>query len=114
VPGADKPGYGAGRDHLQVYAVGMLIDERQELDAQDGDFFVYAFDFAGFFQLKLLSFVKNLAVEAVLAGVLVAFGGIAQKPPFDDAQVIMRMPVEDLEEMRLTEVKNVACRNTAS
>jgi hypothetical protein len=48
---------------------------RKKLNAHDGDFLVNAFNIAGVVKLKLLGFVKNPAVEPVLAGVLVAPGG---------------------------------------
>lgn len=43
-PGADEAGDGIGGDHLHIDAVGMLIDKLEQLDAQDGDLFVYALD----------------------------------------------------------------------
>jgi len=50
----------------------LLIDKCEQLNAQDGDFLVYAFNFAGFVKLKLVCFIKNLTIEPVSQGVLVA------------------------------------------
>jgi hypothetical protein len=55
---------------LQI-AHGLRITKR----AHDGYFFIDAFNCAGFVKLKHLGFIKNLAVEPVLPGVLVALWG---------------------------------------
>lgn len=74
VAGADEPGDGVGGDYLQVDTVGEFIDEGEELYAQDSNLFVDTFNFESLIKLERLGFVKNLAVEPVLAGILVAFG----------------------------------------
>ena len=51
------------------------VRARKKLQRLLYDCRVNAFNFAGLIELKLLSFVKDPAVEPVLAGVLVAPGG---------------------------------------
>ena len=71
---ADQPGDGVGGDDLQIHTVGEFVDEGKELYTQNGDLFVDAFNFESLIKLKGLGLVKNLAVEPVLAGILIAFG----------------------------------------
>jgi hypothetical protein len=52
----------------------MVFNEGEELDAQDAYLFVRVFDFERPVKVELLGFVKDLAVEPVLAGVLVSYG----------------------------------------
>ena len=74
ITGTDKPGDGVCSDNLQVHSVGMFIYKAEELHAEDGDLFVYAFNFERLIKLERLGFIKNLAVEPMLPGILVAFG----------------------------------------
>jgi len=74
-PGAHHAGDGSGGAQLKVDAVGVIFDERKELNADDRDFLVNVFDVAGVYELKLAGFIKYPAVEPVLAGILVAPGG---------------------------------------
>ena len=74
-PGAHHAGDGRGGEQLKVDALGVLVHKGEKLNAYDGYFLVNTFNIACLVELKLLSFVKNPAVEPVLAGVLVAPGG---------------------------------------
>ena len=73
-PGAHHAGDGRGGEQLKVDALGVLVHKGEKLNAYDGYFLVNTFNIAGLIKLKLLSFVKNPAVEPVFAGVLIAPG----------------------------------------
>ena len=73
--GAHHAGDGSGGEHLKVNALGVLVHECEKLNAQESDFFIYAFNVACFVKLNLLGFIKSPAVEPVLPGILVATGG---------------------------------------
>ena len=60
---------------MEVEPVGLLVNKRAELYPKDGDLLIDAFYTPGLLELELLGLIKNLAVEAVLLGVLVAFWG---------------------------------------
>jgi hypothetical protein len=52
-----------------------VLDKLTKLDPEDSDFLIDALYATSLFQPKLFGFVKYLAVEAVLPGILIALGG---------------------------------------
>jgi hypothetical protein len=48
MPRADHASDGIGCSHLEVYTVRVVANERQQLNAQDCDLFIDAFNLAGF------------------------------------------------------------------
>lgn len=59
---------------MEVYPLGVMLQQMAKLKPEDSDLIVQSFDSGCLLQVKLLSFIKYLRIEAVFTGVLTSGG----------------------------------------